>query len=152
MLRNVEVISCVSAGSIIGAYYYLELRELLQTKEDAAIKCDDYIDLVMRVERTFLAAVQSDIRTRLGAEVFTNLKTVCLPNYTRTDRIGELLEQLLYSKVGERKPEGPLKLKELDILPLGEDPSTFVPTEANWRRAAKVPELVINATTLNTGT
>jgi predicted acylesterase/phospholipase RssA len=151
MLRNVEVISCVSAGSIIGAHYYLELRELLQSKRDAEITREDYIDVVMRVEHRFLQAVQSNIRTRLGAEILTNLKTVFLPNYTRTERIGELLEKTIYSKVGNREDDGALRLEELDILPPDEDPSTFIPAEANWRRAAKVPALVINATTLNTG-
>jgi len=35
MLRHIEVLSCVSGGSIVGAYYYLELRHLLQTKPTA---------------------------------------------------------------------------------------------------------------------
>ena len=30
VLRHVEVLSCVSGGSIIGGYYYLELRHLLE--------------------------------------------------------------------------------------------------------------------------
>ena len=30
-----EVISCVSGGSIIGAFYYLKLKELLETKPDS---------------------------------------------------------------------------------------------------------------------
>src|SRR5262249_21465227 len=37
MLRHVEVLSCVSGGSIVGAHYYLEVRRLLETKRDAAI-------------------------------------------------------------------------------------------------------------------
>jgi predicted acylesterase/phospholipase RssA len=151
MLRNVEVISCVSAGSIIAALYYLEVRELLQSKPDAEITRDDYVALVMRVERNFLEAVQSNIRTRLGAEFWTNLKTVIFPHYTRTDRVGELLDTLLYSRVGGGGLGQRPMLNELNILPLGEDAETFNPTESNWRRAAKVPALVINATTLNTG-
>ena len=35
VLRHVEVISCVSGGSIVGAYYYLELRKRLQSKSDS---------------------------------------------------------------------------------------------------------------------
>jgi predicted acylesterase/phospholipase RssA len=151
MLRNVEVISCVSAGSIIAALYYLEVRELLQSKPDAEITRDDYVALVMRVERNFLNAVQGNIRTRLGAEFLTNLKTVIFPHYTRTDRVGELLNDLLYSRVGGWCQGRPPMLNELDILPFGEDAETFNPAESNWRRAAKVPALVINATTLNTG-
>ncbi len=112
MLRNVEVISCVSAGSIIAAHYYLELRELLQSKQDADIKRDDYVALVARVERTFLEAVQRNIRAQLGAELTTNLKTVLHPTYTRTERLGELLEEMIYSRVGNMKRDGPLMMDD----------------------------------------
>ena len=37
VLRRVEVLSCVSGGSIVGAYYYLKLRQLLQEKPDAEV-------------------------------------------------------------------------------------------------------------------
>src|ERR1700733_11095257 len=37
VLRHVEVLSCVSGGSIIGAYYYLELRNKLQQKPEIPI-------------------------------------------------------------------------------------------------------------------
>jgi predicted acylesterase/phospholipase RssA len=37
-LRHVEVLSCVSGGSIIGAHYYLELRKLLNEKQDDQIQ------------------------------------------------------------------------------------------------------------------
>ncbi len=34
VLRHVEILSCVSGGSIVGAHYYLKLRQLLQSKPD----------------------------------------------------------------------------------------------------------------------
>jgi predicted acylesterase/phospholipase RssA len=40
LLRHVEVISCVSGGSIVGAHYYLLLRRLLQSKADEEIRRD----------------------------------------------------------------------------------------------------------------
>ena len=45
LLRHIEVLSCVSGGSIIGAHYYLELRRLINTenKSDESISRDDYI-------------------------------------------------------------------------------------------------------------
>ena len=43
LLRKVEVLSCVSGGSILGAHYYLKVRHLLQTKTDAEITREDYI-------------------------------------------------------------------------------------------------------------
>ena len=44
VLRHVEVLSCVSGGSIIGAYYYLELKKMLEQKKDEKITQQDYID------------------------------------------------------------------------------------------------------------
>src|SRR5207237_5326322 len=99
MLRHVEVLSCVSGGSIIGAHYYLEVRQLLQTKADAAITRQDYIDLVKRIERDFVAGVQRNIRTRVAAELSTNLRMLFSKTYSRTERAGELYEEELYSKV-----------------------------------------------------
>ena len=56
-LRHVEYLSCVSGGSIIGAYYFLEVRELLQGKNDLDIKSDDYVQIVQNIERAFLAGI-----------------------------------------------------------------------------------------------
>ncbi len=67
-LRQIEVISCVSGGSIIGAYYYLEVRKLLQEKLDTDITHQDYINLVRRVQKGFLKGVQTNIRMRIAAE------------------------------------------------------------------------------------
>src|SRR5262249_54912017 len=41
VLRHVEVLSCVSGGSVIGAHYYLEVRKVLQTKPDDEITRQD---------------------------------------------------------------------------------------------------------------
>src|SRR5215831_20077213 len=82
MLRNIEVISCVSGGSIIGAHYYLEVRQLLQSKSDAEITRQDYIDLVKRIERDFVSGVQRNIRTRVAAELTTNLRMLFSRTYS----------------------------------------------------------------------
>src|SRR5206468_8818758 len=60
MLRHVEVLSCVSGGSILGAVYYLRLRELLSAKRDEEITRDDYIGIVQRLETEFLRAIQQN--------------------------------------------------------------------------------------------
>jgi predicted acylesterase/phospholipase RssA len=155
LLRSVEYLSCVSGGSIIGAHYYLEVRHLLQTKADKDITKQDYIAIVERLCRDFLAGVQRNIRTRVAAEWWTNLKMIFLSDYSRTLRAGELYEREIYARV--KDPSGKsandrkeLWLDELLILPVDED-SAFRPKDHNWRRAAKVPILVLNATSLNTG-
>lgn len=151
VLRSVEVLSCVSGGSIIGAHYYLEVRKLLQkTKRDDEITREDYIEVVKRVERDFLAGVQKNIRTRVAAEWLTNLKMIFLPNYSRTQRVGELYEKEIFSKVEDGEGDKERWLNDLFIRPLGE-PDSFAPKNDNWRRTAKVPILILNAATLNTG-
>jgi tetratricopeptide (TPR) repeat protein len=62
VLRHVEVLSCVSGGSIIGAHYYLELRKLFKEKQDDQISRDDYIEIVKRISEQFLAGVQRNIK------------------------------------------------------------------------------------------
>ena len=149
VLRKVEALSCVSGGSIIGAHYYLEVRKLMREKTDLEITKDDYIEIVKRIEREFLAGVQSNIRTRVLAGPITNLKMIFSSNYSRTLRVGELYEEKIYSRVKDGEGGKPRWLNELQIWPKGE--TNFHPREDNWRRAAKVPILILNATTLNTG-
>src|SRR5206468_11626135 len=62
MLRHIEVLSCVSGGSIVGAHYYLKVRRLLQSKHEKDIRRDDYITLVSELAAEFLEGVQYDIR------------------------------------------------------------------------------------------
>ncbi len=150
VLRRVEVLSCVSGGSIIGAHYYLEVRQLLQSKPDEEITHKDYIELVKRMEENFLAGVQRNIRIRVGAELTTNLKMIFLPNYTRTMRAGDLYEREIFSSVKDGEEDKPRYLNDLRITPIGER-DDFAPKNHNWRREAKAPILILNAATLNTG-
>jgi predicted acylesterase/phospholipase RssA len=150
MLRHVEVVSCVSGGSIIGAHYYLKVRELFKRKGDAEINRDDYVKLVQETCREFLAGVQTNIRTRVAAEFLTNLKMIFLPDYSRTMRAGELYEEKIYARVKDGEETRPRWLNDLFIQPVDEG-ERFAPKYDNWRRKAKVPILILNATALNTG-
>jgi predicted acylesterase/phospholipase RssA len=149
-LRRVETLSCVSGGAILGAYYYLEVKRLLESKKDADITRQDYVDLVQRLESEFLAGVQTNIRCRAFGSVVANLRTFFQPGYTTTRRLGDLYEAELYSRVNDGRGGQPRYLSDLFATPLGEVPD-FKPKYDNWRRSAKVPILVLNATTLNTG-
>jgi hypothetical protein len=150
ILRHVEVLSCVSGGSIIGAQYYLEVRHLLQAKSDTEITREDYIDIIRRIAEDFPAGIRTNLRTRLFAAWFANLRSLFQPSYTRTTLLGDYFERYLYSRVDDDNPHGPRWLNELYVLPRG-GPPDFNPKGDNWRRAAKVPILLLNATTLNTG-
>ena len=153
VLHRVEVFSCVSGGSIIGAHYYLEVRKLLQEKTDREIKDNnylDYVEIVERIAKDFLEGVQRNIRTRVAAELTTNLKMIFYPNYSRTKRAGELYERELYARVPDGNGTNPRYMTDLFITPKGA-PENFKPKYDNWRRLAKVPDLILNATSLNTG-
>ena len=150
VLRHVEVLSCVSGGSIIGAHYYLEMRKLLQENKDATITREHYIKIVERVVRDFLAGVQRNLRTRVVANPFINLRMLFSPSYSRSLRIGELFEKEIFSRVPDRQGIKPRWLNDLLVNP-ADQPQGFAPKHHNWRRKAKVPILILNATTLNTG-
>jgi len=150
ILRHIEFLSCVSGGSIIGAHYYLEIRKLLTDKRDSAITRDDYIAVVRRISEDFLRGVQRNVRTRIAAEWLTNLRMIVQPDYSRTKRAGELYEREIYSRVADGEGGRKRWLNDLKIIPRDED-KNFRPKDHNWRRANKVPILVLNATSLNTG-
>lgn len=150
VLRHIEVLSCVSGGSIIGAHYYLKMRKLLHEKADGEIKKEDYLKIVEEITDEFLAGVQRNVRVRIAAEPLTNLKMIFSSKYSRTKRAGELYEEVIFSKVNDGGENQPRYFNELNIYPKGET-ENFAPKLHNWRRAAKAPVLVLNATTLNTG-
>ncbi len=113
-LRYVEVISCVSGGSIVGAHYYLEVRKLLQEKPDAEITREDYIAIVQRMERDLLAGIQRNIRWRVDSEALTLLRVIFDRDYSRTARAGELYEKEIYARVQDDEVR---RLRDLTIKP-----------------------------------
>jgi predicted acylesterase/phospholipase RssA len=145
MLRHVEVISCVSGGSILGMYYYLKVRKLLQEKPDDQITVDDYIRLVREIECEFLDGVQKNLRMRALFSPVSNLSVLFSRASSTTNRLGRLYESQLYIKV---LGPGPHYMDELTIQPAEQE--DFYPRYDNWRRKAKVPIIVLNSTTLNT--
>ncbi len=158
LLRRVEILSCVSGGSIVGAHYYLQVRHLLETKPDHEIKKKDYIEIVQQLEKDFLAGVQRNVRTRVAASLLTNLKMIFKPHYSRTLHAGELYESEIFSSITYRSPEeekGDKRwINDLRIRPMladGRRQDEFNPKSHNWKRGAKAPILILNATTLNTG-
>src|SRR5215213_3225404 len=158
VLRNVEVLSCVSGGSILGAHYYLKVRHLLHNKTEGQITRQDYLQIVHEMIDEFVVGVQRNIRTRVAVNPLKNFKMFWSKDYSRTTRAAELYEQHLYSRVKDGGEEQHRWLNGLTIAPLtktaaGEihNDSNFAPKYQNWRRDAKVPILVLNAATLNTG-
>ena len=158
VLRSVEALSTVSGGSIVGAHYYLELQALLQKKQDAQITRDDYVQIVQRVQERFLKGVQKNLRTRVLTNLGCTLRMLVpsflgQPPYSRSHRIGELYEAELYSQVGDEPlAGGPRTMPGLRVNPASTPSAAhFRPKFSNWQRAAKVPTLLLNTTSLNSG-
>ena len=156
VLRHVEVLSCVSGGSILGAYYYLLLRQRLESKPESGIEHltqQDYLDIVTDMIRDFRKDVQQNLRVRILSSWWANLKILFNPRYTRTHRLAELYERYLYKKLVNDDavaPNAPIYMQNIKIKPFGHG-TAFNPKTDNWNRNHKVPMLVLNATSMNTG-
>jgi len=154
VLRAVEVLSTVSGGSIVGAHYYLEIQEIIKANKDKTIARKDYVDAVQRIQERFLAGVQRNLRTRTLASLTTNFRMIFSKEYSRSHRIGELYEEELYKRIGANgaAPDGSRTMPDLLMTPSEHtEESPFKPKFSNWRRRAKVPVLLLNTTSLNTG-
>ena len=151
LLRPIQVISTVSGGSIVGALYYLHVKNLLESKSDGEISDGDYIELVREVEREYREAATSNVRGSGWAKPLKNFQ-MAQPTYSRTDRVGELYEQRFYAKAwgGRARRDGRIAMRDLLIVPKGFE-GAFDPDVENRRRNAPVPILLLEATTLNTG-
>lgn len=154
VLRAVEALSTVSGGSIVGAHYYLEIQKILEKGKDKSIARDDYIKVVRRVQERFLAGVQRNLRTRTLANLAANIRMIFSQEYSRSHRLGELYEENLYKCIGEdtERRTAPRRMPELLVNPADQpDNRAFKPKFSNWRRRAKVPVLLLNTTSLNSG-
>ena len=154
VLRHLEVLSCVSGGSIVGACYWLALRKrLLQPKP---LRRDDYVALVKDVITHFLEAVGTDLRgavqpskPRVVWRFLTGDKGALDPEAT-----ARALEARFYRPL--LQGADPIFMHDLKFNPADHDAklagsAEFHPGRHNWLRAHKVPVLLLNATSVNTG-
>ena len=155
LLRRVEVLSTVSGGSVIGAMYYLKVRKLLQQLPDNEIRTHHYLEIVSELEREFYDGVRRNLRTRTFANPIKNGRMYSRA-YSRSDRIAELYTKFLFEPLVECDLLPNIPIRRTVIQPAGEAPR-FKPFRindgqtANDGRCNKVPVLLLNATTLNTG-
>lgn len=150
LLRHIEVISTVSGGSIVGALYYLHLKKLLESTADDDITDQHYVDIVKMIEGDFLRATEKNIRMSTFISFSVNIKMLA-SCYSRSDRIAELYNDYLYQNVLSGVAD-PIQMQELKIFPKNDrNGSNFNPQDHNGTRKAKVPILVLNATSLNSG-
>jgi predicted acylesterase/phospholipase RssA len=162
LLRRVRVLSTVSGGSIVGALYYLLVKNLLETVPDAEITDEHYRELVRKVEARYVEGVADTVRGSCFASYTANLR-LCRRDYSRTDLAGLVYERRLYRPAWHDVPAGvpvrpgpapePLRMTDLLVRPHGHDGGERFDPEGpeNDARGAPVPILLLNATTLNTG-
>jgi predicted acylesterase/phospholipase RssA len=139
LLRHVSVISTISGGSIIGAFYYLKLKQLLEGKRQdrAQPSAPIYRQLVREVEQEFLAAMQNNLRIMAFADRRKNTRMLSSA-YSSTQRLAELFDTLFFNPLTGQEPN---LLKDLSIRRNAADTAEDV----------VVPTLVLNSTALNTG-
>jgi predicted acylesterase/phospholipase RssA len=154
VLRNIEVLSCVSGGSIVGASYWLALRARLL--DPRPMTHDDYLVLMRDLIRNFQDSVAGNLRREVAPSILrviwgflTGMKGVMDPEKT-----APVLERLFY--LPKWQGNSPIHMHDLPFRPADHDDkltgsTCFNPAQHNWLRAHKVPALILNATTVNTG-
>jgi NTE family protein len=143
LLRNVDVISTVSGGSIIGACYYLKVKELLEgrRRDELIPSRTAYVRIIQELEIDFLRAVQRNLRMRTFLDRHKNARML-RQSYSPTDRWAELFTDFFFAPIHDAA--GGIFLKDLTIKPA-------LHALRGLERAVKVPRLILNATALNTG-
>ncbi len=139
MLKDIEVISTVSGGSIIGMMYYIRLKELLERKDNSSIEKNDYIELIEEMQKDFLKSVQKNIRMKAFVEYNPCIQTL-------TQKLGEIYQEEFYGNEVKL-------MKELYIKPniSNKNIDDFNPHFNSFEISNKVPILVVNSTCLNNG-
>lgn len=155
LLHKVEVLSTVSGGSIIGAYYYLKIKQLLEGKRPGCPTPtpSEYVEIVKEIERDFLTSVQENIRVRLFLNPYKTAKMLLEEEYSSSDRLSELLNEHFYNCIA--LVDG-IRLKDIHITPNNADQhldniGKLSVKKYNDKEQCKIPVLTINATCLNTG-
>lgn len=162
MLRYVEVISSVSGGSITAALYVLLLKRELEKSTTGVLSQDDYEALINQLEQRLLKGIQKNLRTRLFMNPFA-LIYLMFTGGSLGKRMARLYERFIYkSTVAEldsrSRPfwcSGRIRLHEIKIRPknfLAQDDIESYNRRQVREQGSVITKLVLNATTLNTGT
>ena len=155
VLRHVDVLSCVSGGSIVGACYWLALRRRMMQPTPLTHK--DYIDLVRNLIQHFTIGVEGNLRKAVQPGMLAVARNVFLlgakgaldPEKTAR-AIDELFIRPLMTDSASRYMHD-LPFTPSDHHAALTQSDDFHPERHNWLREHKVPVLVLNATTVNTG-
>ena len=140
ILRHIHVISTVSGGSIIGMYYYLELKKMLESTDNVELSKGSYVALVSKIEKEFSASIESNLRM---------LAFMKYPSTPLTEKLGELYQEKLFDNIDKNVR----LMSEIAIEPKVNDKEykEFIPQFHNFELENSVPRIIVNATLLNNG-
>jgi len=136
LLRYISVISTVSGGAIIGAFYYLKVKQLLEGARPGGLSAsaDAYRQLVRELEQEFLPVMQRNLPIMAFSDRLENARMLAR-DYSSSQRLANLFDTCFFPPLnGEQR----IALRDL-------------PIEAAADAGAVVPRLILNATALNTG-
>lgn len=152
VLRHVDVLSCVSGGSIVGACYWLALRRRMLNP--APMGRGDYVELVRELIAQFEKAVATDVRRQAQPTMreavlgfFCGRRGILYP-----EAVANVLDEHFYRPFFKGFDQ--IFMDQLVFTPADHDETLNGPFHLgkhNWMRAHKVPVLVLNATSVNTG-
>ena len=156
VLRHIEVLSCVSGGSIVGACYWLVLRRRLKDGPPGLGR-DDYVQLVRDLIEHFRLAVTLNLRREVQPTLPATIWRLLLKDQKGVldpERTARALDERFYRPLG--KWTDTIYMHDLVFTPADHSAEltgseAFHPGKHNWLRSDKVPVLVLNATTVNTG-
>ena len=136
LLRHVAVISTVSGGGIIGAFYYLKVRQLLEGSRGDGLQssAEAFRKIVSEIEQEFLPPLQLNLRLLTFADRHQNAR-ILANEYSSSQRLADLFDQHFFQ---------PLSGTERTLL-------RDLPIQNQVSGSAVAPALIINATSLNTG-
>jgi TPR repeat protein len=119
ILRDVEVLSCVSGGSIVGACYWLKLRQRLLKSEP--MRHESYVELVRELISHFQDAVRANLRGQIQPHVarviwrFLNDERGILD----PEKAADALEEYFYRPLWP--VDGPIQMDQLVFKPADHD-------------------------------
>lgn len=162
LLRRVRVLSTVSGGSVLAGLYYLRLKRALESAPQV-----DYVGLMREVSRELRDGIAANLRNRLFLNPWRNLAIICLGEslgrrmaglYTRFI-YGRVLREAFPDELEWQRSGVPLMNARVDLratadvrFGAGADQQLTASIEGfNARSPDVVPKLVLNATSLNTG-
>ena len=157
ILRDVEVLSTVSGGSITGALYMLFLKKEIDAR--GQLSRADYLAIVDKVQESLVRSIQLNLRQLLFMNPLGILRML-LTEHSMGRRMSRLYERYLYRepvRLLDLHPTFPmslwrpgyLRLRDVWFHPAGDSVKSI--DRYNTTSATKLPSLILNATSLNSG-